>query len=96
MLSSILPWIGGFAAVLTSLSYVPQVRKALPSGSTEDLSLTMLVVLTAGLGLWTVYGALKPDWIIVLANGVGCALAFTVLCCKLRDLRCTTDKNELE
>jgi MtN3 and saliva related transmembrane protein len=38
-LETFLPWIEGFAALLTSLSYVPQVRKALPRGSTGDLSL---------------------------------------------------------
>lgn len=48
MLSSVLPWVGGLAAILTSLSYIPQVRKALPRGSTDDLSLTMLAVLTSG------------------------------------------------
>ncbi|SNS23722.1 MtN3 and saliva related transmembrane protein [Tardiphaga sp. OK246] len=86
-MSSILPWVGGLSAVLTSLSYLPQVRKALPRGSTNDLSLKMLVVLTSGLGLWIAYGLLKGDWIIVLANSIGCALTATVLGCKIRDIR---------
>ena len=30
--------VGLLAAALTSLSYIPQVKKALPPGSTEDLS----------------------------------------------------------
>jgi MtN3 and saliva related transmembrane protein len=81
-----IPWIGALAALLTSLSYVPQVGKAWPRGSTGDLSLKMLVALTAGLSLWVCYGLFKGDWIIVLANGVGLALAFTVLLCKIRDL----------
>jgi MtN3 and saliva related transmembrane protein len=53
--------IGLLAAALTSLSYIPQVRKALPSGSTGDLSSKTLAVLAAGLALWTVYGMLKGD-----------------------------------
>ena len=77
--------IGGIATLLTSLSYLPQVRKAWPRGSTKDLSLTMLVVLTTGLLLWVCYGLLKADWIIVVSNGVGAALTGTVLGCKLRD-----------
>ena len=85
MLSSVLPWVGGLAAILTSVSYIPQVRKALPRGSTDDLSLTMLAVLTSGLALWTIYGALREDWIIILANGVGCTLTSIVLICKVRD-----------
>jgi MtN3 and saliva related transmembrane protein len=82
----VLPWIGALAALLTSLSYVPQVGKAWPKGSTRDLSLKMLVALSAGLALWVWYGLVKGDWIIVFANGVGLALAFTVLLCKIRDL----------
>jgi MtN3 and saliva related transmembrane protein len=86
-MEALLPWIGTLAAVLTSLSYVPQVKKAWPSGSTKDLSLRMLAVLTTGLILWICYGLLKGDWIIVLANSVGAALSGTVLCCKLRDMQ---------
>ncbi len=87
MISAILPWIGALAALLTSLSYIPQVGKAWPRGSTGDLSLKMLVVLTTGLVLWVCYGLLREDWIIVLANTVGAVLSGTVLLCKLRDIR---------
>ena len=41
--------LGIGAAVLTSFSCVPQVRKALPQRSTADLSLKTLIALTAGL-----------------------------------------------
>jgi MtN3 and saliva related transmembrane protein len=85
MIDSLVPWIGGLAALLTSLSYLPQVRKAWPRGSTKDLSLKMLGVLTTGLLLWVGYGLLKADWILVAANSVGAALTGTVLGCKLRD-----------
>jgi len=36
-------WLGMAAAALTSLSYMPQVRKAAPPGSTDDLSLKTLL-----------------------------------------------------
>jgi MtN3 and saliva related transmembrane protein len=81
-----LSWIGIGAALLTSLSYLPQVRKAWPRGATKDLSLHMLIVLTGGLALWIVYGVLKSDWVIAAANGVGATLSGTVLILKLRDL----------
>ena len=87
MIQDFAPWIGACAAALTSLSYVPQVRKAWPRGSTDDLSLTMLVVLTSGLVCWIGYGLLKADWVIVAANGVGAALSASVLAFKFRDLR---------
>jgi MtN3 and saliva related transmembrane protein len=85
MIDSPVSWIGGFAALLTSLSYLPQVRKAWPRGSTDDLSLKMLGLLTTGLLLWICYGLLKADWILAAANGVGATLTGTVLGCKLRD-----------
>jgi MtN3 and saliva related transmembrane protein len=87
MIERLIPWIGVCAAVLTSLSYIPQVRKAWPRGSTKDLSLHMLIVLTAGLSLWIGYGLLKGDWVIVAANSVGAALSASVLTFKIRDLR---------
>jgi MtN3 and saliva related transmembrane protein len=87
MIAAIIPWIGACAAVLTSLSYIPQVRKAWPRGSTEDLSLKMLIALTTGLLLWIGYGLLKSDWVIVAANSVGAVLSASVLIFKIRDMR---------
>jgi MtN3 and saliva related transmembrane protein len=86
-MQALLPLIGGLAAALTSLSYVPQVKKAWPPGATADLSLKMLVALTGGLSLWVVYGVMKSDWVIIVANVVGGGLSLTVLLCKIRDLR---------
>jgi MtN3 and saliva related transmembrane protein len=79
--------IGLLAAALTSLSYIPQVRKALPPGSTGDLSSKTLAVLAAGLALWTGYGMLKGDYVIIVANAVGLALVSTLIGFKIRDAR---------
>jgi MtN3 and saliva related transmembrane protein len=87
MIYSLIQWIGTSAAVLTSLSYLPQVRKAWPRGSTSDLSLKMLVVLTTGLVLWVGYGLLRSDWVLVAANSVGAVLSASVLAFKIRDMR---------
>ncbi|MCP1762422.1 PQ-loop repeat-containing protein [Bradyrhizobium japonicum] len=46
MLDPFAPYVGGIAAFLAALSYVPQVRKAWPRSSTGDLSLFMLGALT--------------------------------------------------
>ncbi len=86
MIQNMIPWIGACAAILTSLSYLPQVSKAWPRGSTGALSLKMLIALTTGLLLWIGYGLLKGDWVIVAANGVGVALTASVLAFKIRDL----------
>jgi len=63
-------YVGGAATVLASLSYIPQVRKAWPRGSTEDLSLITLVVLTAGLALWVAYGVLRGDGVVIAVSPV--------------------------
>ena len=38
-MESVIYGVGLTAAALTSLSYLPQVRKAIPRGATQDLSL---------------------------------------------------------
>lgn len=79
--------VGLVAATLTSLSYIPQVKKAIPRGSTEDLSLKTLGALATGLGLWIAYGLLQADIVIVGANAAGAALVLTLIAFKLRDLK---------
>jgi MtN3 and saliva related transmembrane protein len=79
-------FLGMLATALTSLSYLPQLQKAMPRDSTSDLSLKMLVALSAGLCLWVVYGLAKEDWVIVLANSIGATLSLAVLGFKIRDL----------
>ena len=77
--------MGVLAAALTSLSYAPQLCKAMPRGSTADLSLLTLLALALGLGLWVAYGFSRGDAILVLANAVGLALVGGVLGCAIRD-----------
>jgi hypothetical protein len=38
------------------------------------------------LDLWIVYGVLKDDWVIILANSIGASLSLAVLGFKIRDL----------
>lgn len=78
--------LGLAAAALTSLSYIPQVRKAFPRDATEDISLKMLIALFTGLALWIIYGITRGDLVIVAANGVGAVLVSAVLVFKIRDL----------
>jgi MtN3 and saliva related transmembrane protein len=83
--------LGLLAAIMTSVSYIPQVRKALPKGSTDDLSFKTLIILATGLGLWILYGVFKQDFVIVVANSVGVALVATLVGLKIRDARGASD-----
>ncbi|MBC7873890.1 MAG: SemiSWEET transporter [Ferruginibacter sp.] len=60
--------IGVFASVCTAVSLMPQLIKLLKEKKADNVSLGMLAILFAGLGLWVYYGLLKKDWIIILSN----------------------------
>ena len=77
--------IGVVAAMLTSLSYIPQVKKVRAGQPTDDLSLRTLIALTCGLVLWVIYGIVKADWIIIAANITGTCLTGYVLYHKLHE-----------
>lgn len=76
--------IGTVAAICTTASYVPQVRKTWQTKETDDLSLRMLLLLAAGLSLWICYGVLNSDLVIALANAVSLILLSTLIYWKLR------------
>jgi MtN3 and saliva related transmembrane protein len=75
--------VGLAAAICTTAANVPQLIKAWRTQDTDDLSLKMLVLLAVGLGLWVTYGVLKGDYVIILANGTGLALAVALVSLKL-------------
>jgi len=60
--------IGVVASTCTAASLIPQLVKVLKEKKSESVSLGMLMVLFVGLGLWTYYGILKKDMIIILSN----------------------------
>lgn len=79
--------IGTAAACCTTPSYLPQLRKCWRTGETGDLSLRMLLLLAAGLALWLVYGLLRRDWVIIIANSISLALLGGIIHFKIRSRR---------
>lgn len=77
--------IGTAAAFCTTASYVPQLRKVWTTGETRDLSLKMLLILATGLALWIIYGLLRGDIVITVANAVGLTLLLGIIYFKLRE-----------
>lgn len=65
MISSI---IGLTAAALTSLAFIPQIIKLFKTKSVKDLSPITLGQFTFGVFLWLVYGFMRHDFVIILAN----------------------------
>jgi len=76
--------IGLVAAVLTTAAFLPQVIKTWRTRKTRDISLGMFLVLCLGICLWLVYGLLRGDLPLILANAVTLALAGTILVFKLK------------
>lgn len=72
-------YIGIVAGVLTSISMVPQLLKIVREKKAGDISVTMLLVLIAGLAMWVVYGIRIHDWPLMITNGFSCLLNATVL-----------------
>jgi MtN3 and saliva related transmembrane protein len=81
---SLVDLVGYLAAILTTLSFVPQVWHTWRTRDVTGISLGMYLVFTTGVALWLAYGVLVGAWPIVVANGVTLALALAILAMKLR------------
>ncbi|RMF13405.1 MAG: hypothetical protein D6758_13235 [Gammaproteobacteria bacterium] len=75
---------GILAAILTTVSFLPQVIHTLRTRDTRSLSLGMYAIFTAGVACWLVYGILLGAWPIIVANLVTLLLAGSVLVMKIR------------
>jgi MtN3 and saliva related transmembrane protein len=74
-MNSITSTIGFIAAILTTVSFVPQVLKVWRTRSAKDISLGMYSLFTLGIATWLVYGVLIDSWPVILANLVTLILA---------------------
>lgn len=71
--------IGVLATFFSLWSTVPQIRKSLKTKKTDDVSKWLIICLTGGLSLWLLYGVLKGDVIIAIANAIGVSLNLYLL-----------------
>lgn len=76
--------LGLLAGGLTTASFVPQVIKIWKTKSVEDVSLKMFLALCIGVTLWLIYGFIKKDTAVLVANGVTLVLALAILSMKLK------------
>ena len=61
---------------------MPQVIKTLRSGDTAAISLRMYLLFTSGIALWGIYGLLKGDGLLIVANAIPLVSAGLILHCK--------------
>jgi MtN3 and saliva related transmembrane protein len=79
-----LEWIGYIAAILTSVSFIPQAILTIRTKNTRGFSRSTYVMFTVGVGCWLAYGIALGSWPMILANVVTLGLASTILALKLR------------
>jgi MtN3 and saliva related transmembrane protein len=79
-----LDWIGSTAAVCTTLSFVPQLIRVWRRKSARDISLSMFLLFSFGVGSWLVYGVGIGSRPIIAANAVTLVLALSILALKLK------------
>jgi MtN3 and saliva related transmembrane protein len=76
--------IGLVAAALTTSAFLPQLIKVWRSRSAKDVSLAMFLVFTLGIALWLVYGLIRNDMVIIVANVITFSLSLAILVLKIR------------
>lgn len=83
-MSSSIELIGGLAATITTLCWVPQALKVIRTRETKAISLVMYLMLATGVALWLVYGLLIHSWPLIGANAVTLLPVLIILGMKLR------------
>lgn len=71
--------VGHAGALLTSITFLPQLHKAWTSKSVGDLSIAMMVIVFLSNLVWIVYGITLMLWPIILANTVVALVSFVLI-----------------
>lgn len=80
----IIKLLGIAAGILTSFSFVPQLRKIMKEKSAHDVSFFMLVARGTGLALWVVYGSMRDDIAVILTFAFAFVINTAVMVLKLK------------
>ena len=77
--------LGYAAALLTSLSFLPQALLVIRTGRTNGISLLMYSLFTVGVAFWLIYGIASKSAPIIAANAVTLTLAVIILTLTAKD-----------
>lgn len=80
------------AAVLTTLSFVPQAVQVIKTKDTRSISLVMYIMFTLGVLFWLIYGLAISDVTLIAANAVTFIFAVIILSYKIINVRNGKDK----
>ncbi len=76
--------IGLFAAVMTTISFIPQVIKSWRTKSVNDVSLIMYLVLMIGQFSWLTYGILIHSLPLIVSDFIVFVLTIAMLVLKFK------------
>ena len=76
-------FFGYFAAILTTLAFLPQLIKTLKTRKAEDVSLITLVMFLTGVFSWIIYGYKISSTPILIANIITFILNLLILIFKI-------------
>lgn len=76
-------YLGYIAGAITTVSFVPQVIRVYRNKSGRDVSLWMVLLLSAGTFLWLIYGIHLSSMPIIAANAVTFSLVVVICVLKL-------------
>ncbi len=77
-------WIGGLAAVLTTICWLPQALRVVRYKDTAAISLATNLIFATGILLWLVYGIAIGNWPLIAANAVSMMFTLVIIAMKLR------------
>jgi MtN3 and saliva related transmembrane protein len=64
-------FLGFTAGAVTSVGFIPQLIKGYRTKKLSDVSYWMPTVITFGMCLWLLYGIIRNDITIIIANSFG-------------------------
>lgn len=82
---SLIDILGYMAAIMTTVSFLPQALTSVRTGKTEGLSLPMYAIFSGGVALWLGYGLAVGSLPVILANLITLGFALIILCLIIRN-----------
>ena len=76
--------LGLVATCFTTASFVPQVVRTWRTRDVSGISLPTYLIITVGLALWLVYGLMRGDLPLTVANAVMVVLTGAITVMKIR------------
>jgi MtN3 and saliva related transmembrane protein len=75
--------VGNIAAVLVTISFLPQAIKTIKTRDTKSLSLPTYILFVIGVSLWTYYGYLSQINSILIGNAITLVFSGIILFFKI-------------